>query len=113
MRLEGRQDSSLLTRRQPPCKRPVARFKIGGSNDRHTVFGQEARTLRALLAASTRGITSGEVSVCGWGYRLAHYVMKLRRHGLDIAMAHEAHAGGWHGRYTLETPIEMLSGGVI
>jgi hypothetical protein len=38
--------------------------------------------------------------------------MKLRRLGLTIAMSREKHDGqvpGWHGRYTILTPIELLS----
>ena len=42
-----------------------------------------------------------------WALRLAHYIMELRRHGLDIETIHEAHPGGWHGRYVLHTPVEI------
>jgi hypothetical protein len=70
------------------------------------VTGQTARALIALAMAGERGCTSLEVS--SWAYRLAHYVLCLRRLGLQIDMRREEHHGGWHGRYRLRTGVEIL-----
>ena len=70
------------------------------------VRGQVARTLVALLSCDGHGCTALEVS--SWALRLAHYIMCLRRLGLDIAMERESHPGGWHGRYRLLSAVELL-----
>ena len=87
----------------------TSRFKILDAGRVCQVEGQEARTLAALHDAGSVGITALEVST--WALRLAHYVMKLKRHGLAIDMVREKHSGpvpGWHGRYVLRTRIELL-----
>jgi hypothetical protein len=89
-----------------------SRFRIVGADRVCEVEGQEARTLTALHDAGAAGITALEVST--WALRLAHYVMKLKKLGLSIDMVREKHAGpvpGWHGRYVLRSPIEVLSTG--
>ena len=74
------------------------------------VSGQFARTLNALIETGDRGITSGEISQMGWGYRMSHYILILRtKYHLDIEMRKEEHGGGWHGRYFLHTPVTLLS----
>lgn len=74
-----------------------------------TVTGQAARTLVALVKAGRKGVTALEVS--GWALRLAAYVHKLKKLGLDIEMIREPHTGkagnGWHGRYVLKTPVTV------
>ena len=85
------------------------RFKIAGDDKIYEVLGQEARTLNALIAAGSGGITSLEMS--SWALRLAHYAMKLRRLGLDIETVREDHhhpVKGWHARYILKTSIQIL-----
>lgn len=70
--------------------------------------GQSARTLAALVAAKSKGITALEVS--SWAYRLGAYIHILRHeHGLNISMRKEKHPGGWHGRYMLETRLQIQS----
>lgn len=86
-------------------KRPVAGFRRAGSTEPVIVRGQTARSLVALHRAGPRGITALELS--SWAFRLAHYIMELRRLGLDIETVREPHPGGWHGRYVLHTQIEM------
>ncbi len=73
--------------------------------------GQVARTLRALVEAGPRGITSLEIS--SWALRTSHYVFILRRrHDLAIETLREPHdspAGpGSHGRYILKTPARII-----
>jgi hypothetical protein len=70
------------------------------------VRGQVARTLLALIVAQERGCTALELST--WALRLAHYVLCLRRLGLDIPLERENHPGGWHGRYRLVSGVEIL-----
>jgi hypothetical protein len=70
------------------------------------VQGQVGRTLIALVAAQERGCTALELST--WALRLAHYVLCLRRLGLDVALERENHPGGWHGRYRLQTGVQIL-----
>lgn len=92
-----------------PSPKFRCRFRILDSGRICTVKGQEARTLLALCDAGARGITALEVST--WALRLAHYCLKLRKQGLSIPMEREDHAGpvkGWHGRYRLETQVEIL-----
>ena len=91
---------------KPMFKRPKAGFRLLGSTEPRTVCGQVARSLVALHRADGKGVTALELS--SWALRLAHYVMELRRLGLDIEMIREDHPGGWHGRYVLRTPIELV-----
>lgn len=80
------------------------RFAFAG--ERHTVTGQTARALLALVRAGTSGATAQEES--SWAWRFAAYVHDLRRLGLVIDMEREAHPGGWHGRYRLRSPVTLL-----
>jgi hypothetical protein len=71
--------------------------------------GQEARTLRALVEAGERGVTSLEIST--WALRTSHYIFKLRRAGLTIETIREPHDGpvpGKHGRYVLRSRVCIL-----
>ena len=82
-----------------------------GEQRRFTVEGQIARTLKALVDAGPKGVTSLEIS--SWALRTSHYVFVLRhRHGLNISMDREDHDGpagiGWHGRYRLLDPVEII-----
>lgn len=69
--------------------------------------GRVAQTIVALDAAKARGVTAAELSC--WAYRLGAYVHLLRHdYGLEIITLREEHDGGWHGRYVLVTPVEIL-----
>lgn len=74
--------------------------------------GQKARMLAALIKAGKDGVTALELSNT-WAYRTSAYVHDLRNapYNFDIEMIREEHAGGWHGRYILHTPCEILEGG--
>lgn len=79
-----------------------------GPNGRFYVTGQTGRALLAFVEAGEAGRTANEVS--SWGYRLAAYVHDLRRlYGLEIEMLKEPHPGGWHGRYVLRSPVQVLA----
>lgn len=73
--------------------------------------GREAWTLRRLVEAGSRGVTTIDHPAPRW----SHYVFKLRRAGLTISTEYEAHGGtypGTHGRYRLETPVTVVEGGL-
>lgn len=75
-----------------------------------TFAGREAWTLRHLVNAGPRGLTTIDHPAPRW----SHYVYKLRRAGLVISTEHEAHKGdfpGHHGRYRLETPVVVVTEG--
>ncbi|MGY4355383.1 hypothetical protein ACVWZR_004435 [Bradyrhizobium sp. i1.3.1] len=77
------------------------------NGSQQTFAGREAWTLRHLVDAGPRGLTTIDHPAPRW----SHYVYKLRRAGLVISTAHEAHKGdfpGTHGRYRLETAVEVI-----
>ena len=65
------------------------------------------RSILALAMAQEKGITALEMS--SWAFRLGAYIHILKRDNhLDIETLREEHPHGWHGRYVLHTPIEIL-----
>jgi len=85
-------------------RKVIFRTMTGGR--RLEVTGQTAKALMALAAAGEHGCTALEVS--SWALRFAHYVLCLRRLGLQIDMQREPHSGGWHGRYRLRSGVEII-----
>ncbi len=86
-----------------------------GTERQFVVTGQIGRTLKALVDAGPRGVTSLDIAGT-WALRTSHYVFVLRReHGLVIEMLREPHEGpagaGWHGRYRLLTPVRLEESG--
>lgn len=80
-------------------------FAVGAKS--HVVTGQIARTLRALVEKGQKGVTALEMST--WALRLAAYVHILRTQcGLAIITLWENHPGGKHGRYVLQTTVQIL-----
>lgn len=74
-----------------------------------TVTAKPAQTLQMLLKTGNKGITALEMSNT-WALRLAAYVFELRhKYGLEIAMQREEHEGGWHARYILITPVQVVA----
>jgi len=70
---------------------------------------QPQRALAALIKAGSNGVTALELS--SWAYRLGAYVHTLRHdYGLAIETLREPHDGGWHGRYVLHTPCQIIGG---
>ncbi len=70
---------------------------------------QPKRALVALINAGSKGVTALELS--SWAYRLGAYVHTLRHnYGLAIETLREPHDGGWHGRYVLHTPCQIIGG---
>ena len=72
--------------------------------------GREAWTLRHLVRAGRIGMTTIDYPAPRW----SHYVYKLRKAGLVISTDYEPHKGdfpGTHGRYRLETSIEVIPEG--
>ena len=78
------------------------RLAAGGTA---TFKGREAWALRILMEKGARGVTVAELPP---GVRWSHYIMKLRRGGVLVAMDREGHSGpfaGQHGRYRLAAPV--------
>ncbi len=70
---------------------------------------QPRRALAALIKAGSQGVTALELS--SWAYRLGAYIHTLRHdYGLAIETLREPHDGGWHGRYVLHTPCQIIGG---
>lgn len=70
---------------------------------------QQRRALTALINAGGKGVTALELS--SWAYRLGVYVHTSRHdYGLTIETLREPHDGGWHGRYVLHTPCQIIGG---
>lgn len=70
--------------------------------------GREAFTVNALIEAGDKGVRPIDRPAPRW----SHYVMMLRRAGLDIETIRETHSGafpGHHGRYVLRTRVAVLS----
>jgi hypothetical protein len=74
-----------------------------------TATGQEGRSLLLLQRKALNGIVVFDF-VGGTAFRLAAYVCSIKqKHGLNIETKRELHDGGWHARYVLHTPIEIIS----
>jgi len=79
------------------------------SGNVRTFDGREAWALRHLHNAGQRGLTTLDQPAPRW----SHYVWKLRQAGLSITTETENHGGtyaGHHGRYRLETPLQIVEG---
>lgn len=87
-------------------RRHSLRFRRLSDGKVFYVDGRVAQTVDALMGAGRSGVTALEIS--NWALRLADYVFKLRKLGLEITMTPEPHEGGNHSRYHLVTAIEML-----
>ena len=73
-----------------------------------TCRGQEAKTLVLLHQKGAAGV---QRYGCRGGPRLrlpAHCHSLIKRKGLHIETQRVTHDGGWHGRFVLHTPIEII-----
>jgi hypothetical protein len=103
-RVDGQPQRNTEGKSNKPAR---LRVKGSGPSGEFSVSGQTARALLALVDAAGRGVTALELSA--WALRLAAYVHSLRRLGLAITLLREPHPGGWHGRYVLASPVQLLS----
>jgi Winged helix domain len=79
------------------------------NGSQQTFVGREAWTLRRLVEAGRRGVTTIDYPAPRW----SHYVYQLRKAGLSISTDYESHKGdfpGKHGRYRLETAGTVVEG---
>lgn len=73
-----------------------------------TAAGQEALTLLLLEQNGPSGVVAYDFRG-GPPFRLPAYTWSLmRKHGLQIETRREGHDNGWHGRFVLHTPVEIL-----
>ena len=69
---------------------------------------QVARTIIALVENVNGGVTSLELSNT-FAIRTSQYISDLRhKHGIIIDMEKETNPYGWHGRYFLKTPVDIV-----
>jgi hypothetical protein len=88
-----------------PRKRKRRLFVFDGQPIQLT--GKTALTMEALIHAEQKGITALEMS--SWALRLAAYVHRLRTdYGMAIETLHELHVDGWHGRYVLQSRVQIM-----
>ncbi len=76
--------------------------------ERLTLRGREAWAMHQLIRAGENGVTPIERPAPRW----SHYIMQLRRRGLEIETVRLQHGGafaGHHGRYVLRTPVKVVS----
>ena len=74
-----------------------------------TCRGQEAKTLLLLDQKGVGGVEAYDFRH-GPPFRLPAYCHSLIKHkGLNIETQRVTHEGGWHGRFVLHTPIEIIS----
>lgn len=88
------------------------RFKVTARKPEGKIFtasGQEGRTLLLLHQKGTMGVVAYDFRG-GPPFRLPAYTWSLmRNHGLVIETRREQHDCGWHGRFVLHTPIEIIA----
>lgn len=76
--------------------------------DKFTATGQEARTLLLLKEKGQVGLVAYDFKG-GPPFRLPAYCHSLIKHKrLSIETKRENHDGGWHGRFVLHTPVEII-----
>lgn len=85
-----------------------ATFRIGGGLA-ITAIVREAQTIIAVIEAGPKRITSLEMHRSGWALRLAAYICDLRKMGVPIHTRRERHDGGYHRRYFLAGPVQMVA----
>ena len=101
-------------RRTPKRLTVTARAILPEGEKLIKVTGQVARTLTALVEAGDGGVSTLEAINDGLSYRFSAYAQVLRKgHGLIISAEREGHApasggSGWHARYRLACPVELV-----
>ena len=89
-------------------KRFIVTARVLPDGQPFTLIGQQAKTLVTLNNLRMRGVTVFDFQG-GVGYRLAAYIHTLsKRRFLNIEMTREKHDGGWHGRWFLKSPLEII-----
>jgi hypothetical protein len=88
-------------------ERITVNAKLPGGNV-FAVRGQEAKTLLLLHEKGKAGVVAYDFQG-GPPFRLPAYTWSLmRKFGLVIETIREPHSGGWHGRFVLHTPVEIV-----
>jgi hypothetical protein len=85
--------------------------RIDGHEKPETFTGRPAWLLEKLIAAGSTGLTTAELPP---GVRCSHYILLLRKAGVDIVTLQEMHTGiyaGRHSRYVLRSKVEIVRDG--
>ena len=82
--------------------------RIGTDGKPFETVGQEAKTLALLVAKGKTGVEAYDFQG-GPPFRLPAYCHTLIRKGLVIETVRVNHDGGWHGKFVLHTPVEILA----
>ena len=94
-----RKNQEVIKVRACPEDKPPREITIRGN--------RLCQCVRALVKAGKRGISP--LDHWAAGTRLSAYVHQLKRdYSLAIDTEHEEHSGGFHGRYRLRYPVEIL-----
>ena len=96
-------------------KKSFIKFKLIQNNQEifFTLKGQKAKTLKCLIESKAKGCTALEISKT-FALRLSEYVRALRSDNLaggcnlDIMMIREKNPTNWHGRYILNSKVELV-----
>ena len=89
-------------------KRLKVTARIACDGKPFTASGQEGKTLLLLCQKGKDGVTAFDFKG-GPPFRLPAYCWSLIRHqGLVIETVRVQHDGGWHGKFVLHTPVEIL-----
>ncbi|MDA9231292.1 hypothetical protein N9O56_01830 [Rickettsiales bacterium] len=96
-------------------KKLCKKFKLI-KNDQEIIFklkGQKAKTLKCLIESKSKGCTALDISRT-FALRLSEYIRALRHDNLaggfnlDIVMIREKNPTNWHGRYILNSKVELV-----
>ena len=82
--------------------------RIGTDGKPFETRGQEAKTLALLVTKGKAGVEAYDFRG-GPPFRLPAYCHSLIRKGLVIETVRVPHDGGWHGKFVLHTPVEILT----
>jgi hypothetical protein len=89
-------------------KRIKVQARVAPDGKPFTATGQEGKTLLLLCQKGKAGVTAFDFHG-GPPFRLPAYCWSLIRHqGLAIETVRVQHDGGWHGKFELHTPVEIL-----
>lgn len=113
---KNQSDKAIINNNSFNCNNKLyAKFKLI-KNDQEIIFklkGQKAKTLKCLIESKSKGCTALDISRT-FALRLSEYIRALRHDNLaggfnlDIVMIREKNPTNWHGRYILNSKVELV-----